>query len=112
MFYPNADPNIAPDLLIGYARNYRAGWKTLLGDFSEEIIEDNQDRWSGDHCIAAHLVPGILLSNRPITVDDPDLRDLAPTLLDIFGIASPEQLEGRVLLAKLNENVTLSSTNI
>ena len=96
--YPNADPSIAPDLLIGYARNYRAGWSTLLGGFSEEIIEDNMDRWSGDHCIAAHLVPGILLSNRPIMVEDPNLRDLAPTILDVFGVAAPTELGGRKVL--------------
>jgi len=41
----------------------------LLGEFSDSILEDNRDRWSGDHCIAAHLVPGILLANRPILVD-------------------------------------------
>jgi predicted AlkP superfamily phosphohydrolase/phosphomutase len=97
--YPNADPAIAPDLLIGYARNYRAGWPTLLGEFSDEILEDNLDRWSGDHCIAAHLVPGILLTNRRITVDDPELRDLAPTILDAFGIDAPADLEGRAILA-------------
>jgi predicted AlkP superfamily phosphohydrolase/phosphomutase len=96
--YPDADPTIAPDLLIGYARNYRAGWPTLLGGFSKDIIEDNKDRWSGDHCIAAHLVPGILLSNKPITIEDPDLRDLAPTLLNVFGLAPPSELKGRVVL--------------
>ena len=96
--YLHADPTIAPDLLIGYARNYRAGWPTLLGGFSKDIIEDNKDRWSGDHCIAAHLVPGILLSNKPITIEDPDLRDLAPTLLNVFGLAPPTELKGRVVL--------------
>jgi predicted AlkP superfamily phosphohydrolase/phosphomutase len=98
--YPDANPKIAPDLLIGYARNYRAGWSTLLGGFSDEIIEDNRDRWSGDHCIAAHLVPGILLSNQPILVDDPELRDLAPTILDVFGLAKPPELAGRCILGK------------
>jgi predicted AlkP superfamily phosphohydrolase/phosphomutase len=96
--YPDADPTIAPDLLIGYARNYRAGWPTLLGEFSADILEDNRDRWSGDHCIAAHLVPGILLSNKPINVDDPDLRDLAPTILEAFGLKAPQQLAGRIIL--------------
>ena len=98
--YPDADPKIAPDLLIGYARNYRAGWPTLLGDFSDQIIEDNKDRWSGDHCIAAHLVPGILLSNKPITVDSPDLRDLAPTILNVFGLPRPSGLEGSAILGE------------
>ncbi len=98
--YPDADPNIAPDLLIGYAKNYRAGWPTLLGEFSEDVIEDNRDRWSGDHCIAAHLVPGVLLSNRSIVVNDPDLRDLAPTILHQFGLTPPPELKGRALLSK------------
>lgn len=93
--YPGANPEIAPDLLIGYARNYRAGWSTLLGGFSADILEDNRDRWSGDHCIAAHLVPGIVLSNRAIVVDHPDLRDIAPTVLELFGLPQPEELAGR-----------------
>src|SRR5262249_11691541 len=97
--YPDADPMIAPDLLIGYARNYRGGWSTLLGGCSEAEIEDNLDRWSGDHCIAAHLVPGILLANKPITVDNPDLRDLAPTILDLFGLDIPQELKGRRIIS-------------
>jgi predicted AlkP superfamily phosphohydrolase/phosphomutase len=96
--YPDANPAIAPDLLIGYARDYRAGWSTLLGGFSETVLEDNHDRWSGDHCIAAHLVPGILLANRPILVDNPDLRDVAPTILALFGLERPADLQGRPIL--------------
>jgi predicted AlkP superfamily phosphohydrolase/phosphomutase len=98
--YPHANPEIAPDLLIGYARNYRAGWSTLLGDFSNDVIEDNRDRWSGDHCIAADLVPGILVSNRKFQVADADLRDLAPTILSLFGVPQPKELEGRMILAQ------------
>jgi hypothetical protein len=40
------------------------------------IIEDNRDAWIGDHCIAARHVPGVLLANRPIQLDDPQLADL------------------------------------
>ncbi len=32
-----------PDLLVGYNRGYRAGWKTILGAFPAEILEDNTE---------------------------------------------------------------------
>ena len=97
--YPGADPRIAPDLLVGYARNYRASWSTLLGGLADELIEDNHDRWSGDHCIAAHLAPGILVSNRTITADDPALTDIAPTILSLFKLPQPKEMAGKPVLA-------------
>ena len=96
--YPDADPKIAPDMLIGYARNYRASWKTVLGAMPSELVVVNTNRWSGDHCIAADLVPGILVSSRKITVDDPALTDLGPTVLDLFGLKVPETMIGRKIL--------------
>ena len=36
-----------PDLLVGYNRGYRAGWKTILGAFPAEELEDNNNPWSG-----------------------------------------------------------------
>ena len=32
---------LAPDLVIGYHRGYRASWATVLGDLTEEILLDN-----------------------------------------------------------------------
>ncbi len=61
------------------------------------LLEDNEDRWSGDHCISHTLVPGILVTNHKVAVDDPALTDLAPTVLNLFGIDSPPQMTGRVL---------------
>lgn len=97
--YAGADPQIAPDLLVGYSRGYRASWATVLGGMPPEVFEDNLDRWSGDHLIAAHLVPGILLANRPIVVDDPSLSDIGPTILSVYGIATPPGMTGRPVLA-------------
>ena len=96
--YPDADPQIAPDFLVGYARNYRASWKTILGSMPKPLVEVNTNRWSGDHCIAADLVPGILVSNRKITAENPALTDLAPTILDLFGLDVPEGMVGRKIL--------------
>lgn len=52
-----------PDLIVGYARNYRASWETALGAVPEKLSEPNRKKWSGDHCIDAHEVPGIFLSS-------------------------------------------------
>ena len=93
--YPNADPQIAPDMLIGYMRNYRASWTATLGGMGSRLFVDNKDRWSGDHCIAANLVPGIIVSNLKLTVDNPELSDLGPSILHLFGIQTPDSMLGR-----------------
>jgi predicted AlkP superfamily phosphohydrolase/phosphomutase len=83
-----------PDLIVGYNRGYRAGWKTILGDFPPEILEDNHNPWSGDHCMDYTLVPGVLLSNRKIVSGTPALTDITPTILAQFGIAQPKDMMG------------------
>ena len=107
--YPNADSRIAPDMLVGYARNYRASWSTLLGGMPEALIEDNHDRWSGDHCVAADLVPGILVTNRKINVDDPNLTDIGPTILAMFGLDVPNVMKGRTIMEVASESVSEST---
>jgi predicted AlkP superfamily phosphohydrolase/phosphomutase len=84
-----------PDLLVGYNRGYRAGWQTILGAFPSEVLEDNTNPWSGDHCMDYTLVPGILLSNRKITAQAPALTDIAPTILAEFGIAKATGMIGQ-----------------
>ena len=84
-----------PDLLVGYNRGYRAGWKTILGGFPPDVLEDNTNAWSGDHCIDYTLVPGVLLSNRKIAAESPALSDIAATILGEFGIAKSGPMMGR-----------------
>jgi len=84
----------APDLIIGYHRGYRASWATTLGDITDEIISDNDSAWSADHCIAADQVPGVIFSNKPILRDQPSLVDMAPTVLELFGVRTPSTMEG------------------
>ncbi len=85
----------APDLVVGYNRGYRAGWETVLGQFTSGILDPNNEPWSGDHCIDYTLVPGVLLSNKWIDLQAPTLTDIAPTLLAEFGIAKPREMVGR-----------------
>jgi len=84
-----------PDMLVGYNRGYRAGWKTILGAFPSDVLEDNTNPWSGDHCMDYTLVPGVLLSNRKISAESPALTDIAPTILAEFGIAKAQGMMGQ-----------------
>jgi len=83
-----------PDLIVGYNRGYRAGWQTILGNFPADVFEDNANPWSGDHCMDYTLVPGVLLSNRPIDAANPALTDIAPTIFAEFGIPQPSSMIG------------------
>jgi predicted AlkP superfamily phosphohydrolase/phosphomutase len=88
-----------PDALVGYNRGYRAGWKTILGDFPPDVLEDNTNPWSGDHCMDYTLVPGVLLSNHKIDAAAPALTDIAPTILSEFGIAKSKDMMGQSVFA-------------
>ena len=90
----------APDLIIGYNRGYRCSSESTLGTFTSEILADNTDKWSGDHLIAAELIPGILLSNKAIASEHPSLRDIAPAILQEFGIAVPHQMTGKSIFSR------------
>ena len=88
----------APDLVVGFEPHYRASWQTAIGGAPPRILEDNLKRWSGDHILDAHYVPGVFLSNRKIRVLHPKVTDIAPTVLTCFQIAKPQTMEGDSLL--------------
>ena len=88
----------APDLIVGYARGYRAAWETAIGQVTAEVFHTNTKAWSGDHCIDHTLVPGVLFCNRPIATEDPRLMDIGPTVLNMFGISIPAYMDGRPLV--------------
>jgi predicted AlkP superfamily phosphohydrolase/phosphomutase len=96
--YSGPHVSLAPDLLIGYNRNYRASWETILGGFPRQLVLDNTDVWSGDHCIDPQFVPGVLLSSRKLDSAAPRLEDLAPTILKAFNAPIPETMTGTALL--------------
>ncbi|MGH7823245.1 MAG: alkaline phosphatase family protein [Candidatus Binatia bacterium] len=96
--YSAAHRDIAPDLVVGYAHGYRVSNESALGEAPAVTIEDNEKKWSGDHCIAADLVPGVLLANRPVEAGAWDLEDVAPTILALFGIEPPKEMTGKPFL--------------
>ncbi len=85
----------APDLIVGYAPGYRCSDASVLGEVSEHVVEENRDRWSGDHCIDRSLVPGMLLTSRPFTRDAPGLPDVTASILAEFGAEAPDGMSGQ-----------------
>ncbi len=87
-----AEPNelgagMIPDLIIGYNRGYRASWQTALGEApAGDIAEDNLGKWSGDHCCAPQLVPGVFLTNQRTLLAKPHVKEICPAILDYLGL--------------------------
>ncbi len=86
---------LAPDLIVGYYRGYRASWATSLGTITEEIFQDNDSAWSADHSVDVVEVPGVLFSNKPIVATAPNLVDMAPSILEEFGLDVPASMTGK-----------------
>ncbi len=89
-----------PDIVVGYYRGWRGSNESALGRIMPNEFEDNMLKWSGDHCIAADEVPGVLLVNRPVLRDNPALVDMAPTILNLFGVPAPSEMVGGDLFVK------------
>jgi predicted AlkP superfamily phosphohydrolase/phosphomutase len=87
-----------PDLLLGYNHGYRTSWDCASGKVTTAVFDDNTRRWSGDHCIDPKLVPGVFLCNRPTNGRQPDIRDIAPTVLTLFGVPVPAYMKGQSLI--------------
>ena len=85
----------APDLIVGWRPGYRCSWESIIGGGRPDIIKDNADRWSGDHCIDPRWVPAICLCNEKIVKDHPTLHDLTASILSEFRIPIPDQMVGR-----------------
>ncbi|HZU36570.1 MAG TPA: hypothetical protein VFA18_11705, partial [Gemmataceae bacterium] len=86
-----------PDLVPGYQRGYRVAWEAAVGKTTEAMFHDNVKAWSGDHCIDPALIPGVLFCNHPVLADHPRLMDIGPTVLQMFGVAVPDYMDGKAL---------------
>ena len=96
----------APDLLVNFCPGFRVSWQSAVGGFANLLMEDNMRRWSGDHIIDPDAVPGILFMNQkpsgasPLSPflrqgeASPHIVDLAPMILNYFGVPAPKSMEG------------------
>lgn len=96
--YGTYDPALIPDMFPSNSSGYRVGWQDSLGIVAREVLEPNTDVWSGDHCsVYPPLVNGILFANRRLDAADPYMADIMPTLLEIYGVEPPVELDGNSL---------------
>jgi predicted AlkP superfamily phosphohydrolase/phosphomutase len=79
----------APDLQLGMAPGYHIGTGT-------SVLTTNRRKWSADHVsLDYRSVPGVLISNRPTTTGNPRVVDIAPTVLQHFGVPIPREVDGK-----------------
>lgn len=90
------------DIVLGFEAGYRVSWDTSAGGFDASTaktfgIADNPVTWSGDHVgVDPELVKGIFLSNRKLVADfEPNLINIAPAILKLYGIERPKDWDGQ-----------------
>lgn len=88
----------APDLQVGFNDGYRVGWQDTMGGVQRTVVEDNNRKWSGDHCATAtEISGGIFFSSKKLVTPSPHIMDLAPTVLEILGVPRPKDYDGKPL---------------
>ncbi|HSQ35013.1 MAG TPA: alkaline phosphatase family protein, partial [Candidatus Binatia bacterium] len=88
----------SPDIILGFNRGYRISDESALGSLSRDVISDNLNWWSGDHCVDPRKVPASFISSFKIQKQVPDMQDVAPTILKYFGIATPASMTGKAVI--------------
>lgn len=101
----------APDLVVGFNDGYRVGFTDAAGQLSRTIVQDNEQKWSGDHCgAAAEIAGGVLFANRKFADRHAQITDIAPTVLRVLGISLPPELDGHPLFAPVVASATPMNT--
>jgi len=92
----------AGDLVVGFNDGYRVSWQTALGGIPSTILETNKRKWSGDHCsYDPDITKGVLFVNKPwMLAREPEITDLGPTVLALYGIAAPRDMDGKSFYVK------------
>jgi predicted AlkP superfamily phosphohydrolase/phosphomutase len=88
----------AADLQVGFEDGYRSSWQTALGGTPPQLIEPNLKKWSGDHGSFDYAItPGVLFSSVKLSTAEPRIIDIAPTVLKLFGLPIPQDIDGKPL---------------
>lgn len=99
----------APDVVILPNKGYEiiTSFSTKLWDFSPK-----EDGWSG-----VHKLHGIFLAHGPdikqnATIEGARIIDLAPTILHMYGVPIPRDMDGRVLTEIFNEDSEMAQRKV
>ena len=88
----------APDLQVGFNDGYRVGWQDTMGGVQRTFVENNNRKWSGDHCATAtEISGGVFFSSRKVANEAPHIMDLAPTVLELLGVPLQKDFDGKPL---------------
>jgi predicted AlkP superfamily phosphohydrolase/phosphomutase len=86
----------APDLQVGFNDGYRVGWQDTMGGVSRAVVENNNRKWSGDHCATAtEISGGVIFSNRKLSTTTPNIMDVSPTVLKLLEVPLPTDVDGK-----------------
>lgn len=101
--YEGPATTYAPDIILepSWKEGYRYSFIRARGGPALEILP--RERWLGGKeggCSGVHRNPAFIASNYPFRVSTPSLLDIAPTVLDYFGVVGPP-MEGISLLSGL-----------
>ena len=95
------------DIILGFNKYYRVSGSTSSGGYDRDSydtfgIANNDEPWSGDHCgVDMPLVRGVFYANFDVGEGAaPGLKDVAPTILEMFGVGIPEEWDGTAVPLK------------
>lgn len=89
----------APDLVVGYNANYGNSDESSLGRIPHHVLADNLGgTFQGSHLMAPEVVPGTLLSTRPVREGAFGLEDLTVEVLKLYGIRPVAGMRGTPVL--------------
>ena len=85
--------DIAPDMIVGYAKGTRSSDESALGGLSTEVFENNTTPWTGDHCMDPDACRAFFTS-RPLGHRASTLQELPGAILSELGIQGFSHAQG------------------
>jgi predicted AlkP superfamily phosphohydrolase/phosphomutase len=99
--YQGARAAEAPDIVVGYNSDYGNSDDASLGRVEAPVLRDNLGgTFNGSHLMAPDVVPGTLLSNRPVEGGAHRLEDVTAEILEQYGVEPAPGMQGHAVLRR------------